>query len=246
MTEWKARRFWKAAGVAPAEGGFAVALDGRPVRTPAKARLIVPTEALASRIAAEWDAQGEEIAPWTMPFTRSANAALDKVTPQHGEVAAMIAAYGDADLLCYRAPGPESLVARQAAQWDPLLDWAATALQARLRPVEGVMHAAQDPVVLSRLSARVHAMDAFALTALHDLVSLSGSLILGFAACADHMPAAEIWERSRLDELWQAELWGTDEDAAQKAAAKRSEFLHAKTFHDLAQRGPDGADAMRN
>lgn len=233
MSEWKARRFWKAAQVVAAEGGYGVALDGRPVRTPAKALLVVPTAPLAQRIAAEWDAQGDEIAPRSMPFTRSANAALDKVRVQHGEVAELVAAYGDADLLCYRATGPDSLVRRQAEQWDPILQWAERALDAPLRPISGLMHSPQDPAVLSRLSARVHAMDPFTLTAFHDLVSLSGSLVLGFAALHDHLPAERLWALSRLDEDWQAEQWGEDEEAGETAMAKRSEFLHAKNFSTL-------------
>ena len=131
MTGWKRKRFWKQARVVADGDGFAVELDGRPVRTPAKAALRLPGRAMAQAIAAEWDAQEDEIAPATMPFTRTANAAIDKVTPQRAEVAAMLAAYGDSDLLCYRADRPAELVRRQAESWDPALDWAATALGAR-------------------------------------------------------------------------------------------------------------------
>lgn len=236
MSEWKARRFWKAAQVVRAADGYGVELDGRPVRTPAKALLVLPTKSLANRIAAEWDAQEDEIVPRSMPFTRSANAALDKVTPQHAEVASLIAAYGDSDLLCYRATAPESLVARQIAHWDPLLNWAREVLDAPLQPVCGVMHSPQDPAVLKRLHGRVQAMDAFTLTAFHDLVSISGSLILGFATLHAHLPAEHLWALSRLDEAWQAEQWGEDEEAAEVAQAKRSDFLHANAFYNLARR----------
>ncbi|WP_371225073.1 ATP12 family chaperone protein [Roseovarius sp. 2305UL8-3] len=239
MSEWKAKRFWKTASVADAPGGFTVELDGRSVKTPAKALLVVPSHALAARIAEEWDAQGEVVDPLSMPYTRSANAAIDKVTHQHGEVAQLLADYGDADLLCYRAEGPDSLIARQKAAWDPILDWAAEVLEARLTPVTGVIHRPQSPDVLAGLSARVHAMDAFTLTAFHDLVGMSGSLILGFAALYDHKPAAEIWQLSRVDELWQAEQWGDDDEALELAAKKESDFLHAKSFHDLASRPSD-------
>jgi chaperone required for assembly of F1-ATPase len=235
MTEWKAKRFWKTATVAAAPGGYTVQLDGRPVKTPAKAPLEVPTEALAAAIAAEWDAQEGEVDPGAMPATRSANAAIDKVRPQHAAVAEMIAAYGDTDLLCYRADAPEGLVQRQAEAWDPLLAWAERDLGARLRPVTGVMHAPQDAAALAALTAQVRAMDAFALTAFHDLVSLTGSLILGFAAVHDQHPPETLWALSRLDETWQEEFWGVDEEARQTALRKQSDFLHAKRFHDISR-----------
>lgn len=235
MSDWKAKRFWTQATVVEAGDGFTVHLDGRPIKTPAKAPLIVPTRAMAAAIAVEWDAQVGDIDPRGMPVTRSANAAIDKVAVQHGEVADMIAEYGDSDLLCYRAPSPQELVERQALLWDPLLEWAADSLGARLQTAAGVIHVPQDPVALKRLSDRVHALDSFALAAFHDLVSLSGSLVLGFAAKMDHLPADEIWQLSRLDEVWQIEQWGVDDDAAALAETKRLAFLHAKNFHDLSR-----------
>lgn len=237
MSEWKPKRFWSEARVSPVEAGFTVQLDARPVKTPSKALLVVPTEVLAHRIAAEWNAQDNEVNPATMPFTRSANAALDRVAPQRIEVADLIAAYGDTDLLCYRAERPDSLVARQTEAWTPILDWAADVLEAPLAPRAGVMHVPQDPAVLARLSERVHEMDSFTLTGFHDLVSMSGSLILGFAALLDHKPTSEIWALSRLDEIWQAEQWGEDEEALEIAKRKESEFLHAKSFADCAKKG---------
>lgn len=235
MTDWKAKRFWKEATVETADGGFTVHLDGRPVRTPLKSALIVPTARLAQEIAAEWDAQEGIIDPLSMPHTRSANSAIDKVAPQHDAVAQMLADYGDSDLLCYRAPAPTELIARQAEHWDPLLDWAERRLGARLHTATGVIHVPQDPKTLARLSGRVHGLDAFALTGFHDLVSLSGSLILGFAAMLDHRPVDEIWKLSRVDEDWQSEQWGVDDEAVAMAETKRSAFVHAKTFHDLSR-----------
>lgn len=235
MTDWKAKRFWKEATVETADGGFTVHLDARPVRTPLKSALIVPTVRLAQEIAAEWDAQEGIIDPLSMPHTRSANSAIDKVAPQHDAVAQMLADYGDSDLLCYRAPAPTELIARQAEHWDPLLDWAETRLGARLHTATGVIHVPQDPKTLARLSGRVHGLDAFALTGFHDLVSLSGSLILGFAAMLDHRPVDEIWKLSRVDEDWQSEQWGVDDEAVAMAETKRSAFVHAKTFHDLSR-----------
>ena len=237
MSGWKAKRFWKEAQVVEEGTGFTVHLDGRPVRTPAKAPLIVPAKALAAEIAAEWDAQEGEIDPNTMPFTRSANAAIDKVRPQQAEVADMIADYGDSDLLCYRASTPEELAARQAAGWDPLLDWAAETLGARLTVAQGVMHVRQPAAALARLRDAVHAQGACPLTAFHDLVSLSGSLVLGLAVARHRLSAEEAWELSVIDETWQAEQWGDDDEAMAQAAIRRAAFLHARNFYDLAAAG---------
>ncbi len=234
MSDWKAKRFWKSADVAETEAGFTVHLDGRAVKTPAKAPLVVPTHAMAQAIAAEWDAQDGHIDPNKMPVTRAANAAIDKVSHQHAEVAQMIAGYGDTDLICYRADSPVELVARQAAAWDPLLEWAAEALGARLKPVTGLMHSPQDPKALAALAQRVHQLDAYRLTAFHDLVGLSGSLIIGFAALHDLHDIQALWRLSRVDETWQEDLWGVDEEAQEQAAKKESEFQSAKIFYDLA------------
>lgn len=233
MSDWKPKRFWTNSTAVEAEDGYTVELDGRRVKTPAKAALILPTKAMAEAVAAEWDAQDKEVDPTTMPFTRSANAAIDKVRIQHGEVADMLADYGDSDLLCYRATHPQELQERQAADWDPALDWAAETLQARLIPVAGVLHQPQSAEALAQLRQRVHALDAFQLAAFHDLVSLSGSLILGFAAAQDWREPGEIWRLSRLDETWQIEQWGHDDEAHALAETKKAAFLHAKTFFDL-------------
>lgn len=234
MSEWALKRFWKNAEVAERPEGYAVTLDGRGVKTPAKTALVVPTEALAREIAAEWEAQEERVNPVTMPFTRMANSALDKVTPQQAAVADMLAAYGDSDLLCYRADHPEGLVERQTAGWDPLLDWADATFGARLVPVLGVMHQPQDKGALARLTAEVHGQSPFALAAFHDLVSMSGSLVLALAVIRGERDAETAWQLSRIDEVWQEEQWGVDEEAAEIAQRKRGEFLHAAVFHSLA------------
>ena len=233
MSGWKARRFWKEATVAEEDGGFTVRLDGRPVRTPAKRAIVMPTRAMAQAVAAEWEAQEEEVRPDLMPATRTVNSAIDKVATQHAEVAAMLAAYGDSDLLCYRADHPEGLVARQQAAWDPMLDWAAEALGARLDTRSGIMHRPQPSEALEELSRRTHALGAFELAAFHDLVSLTGSLILGFAAAEGAFPPEDIWARSRIDEEWQAEQWGRDEEAEAQAAVKKEAFLHAHRMFTL-------------
>lgn len=235
MSDWQAKRFWTEARVLPEDLGFVVELDGRRLKTPAKASLVMPTRDMADAVAAEWDAQVEAIDPRTMPVTQSANAALDKVQHQHSEVAGMLAAYGDTDLLCYRADGPQELVARQSAEWDPALDWAAEVLGARLLPRTGIIHDPQDPQALAALESRVHAQTHFELAAFHDLVSLSGSLVLGFAAAMDWRPIDAIWDLSRLDESWQEQQWGVDEEASANAELKRRAFQHAKRFYDFSQ-----------
>jgi len=233
VNAWKPKRFWKAASVTQVEGGWTVQLDGRPVKTPAKALLVVPTEALAQAIAAEWDAQDKEVRPETMPFTRTANSAIDKVAVQYDEVAAMLSAYGRADLLCYRATGPEPLIARQAAAWDPMLDWAAEALDLRLTATAGVMHVAQDPQALARADALVASLGPFRLAAFHDLVALTGSLVLALAVIHGRLDAETAWTLSRIDEDWQIEEWGEDEEAAERTALKRADFLQATRFFGL-------------
>ena len=235
MSEWAPKRFWTDAAVTDTDGGYTVLLDKRAVKTPAKAPLVLPTEAMAEAIAQEWQAQTDKIDPNTMPVTRSANAAIDKVRIQHAEVADMIAAYGDSDLLCYRADSPEELVTRQAETWDPYLLWAEETLGTRLEPRTGVMHAGQDAEVLDRLSARVHSFNPFELTAFHDLVSLTGSLILGFAAERGHAESDVIWAASRVDENWQIDQWGEDDEAKAVEAIKRRSFQEALYFIELSR-----------
>ncbi|WP_372884351.1 ATP12 family chaperone protein [Shimia sp.] len=236
MSGWARKRFWKEAWAEQEGDSWLVKLDGRAVKTPAKAPLALPTPGLAEAVVAEWQAQEGELDPLSMPVTRSANAAIDKVAHQHGEVAEMIADYGGSDLLCYRATQPEALIARQAEAWDPLLDWAAETLKARLHPVSGVMFAPQDEAALKNLRQRVHDLTNFELAAFHDLVGLSGSLVLGFAAVHGHLPVADLWRLSRLDEDWQAEQWGADEEAEAQAKAKQEAFFHADRFFRMSRK----------
>ncbi|MBE0414272.1 ATP12 family chaperone protein [Yoonia sp.] len=233
MSDWKPKRFWKQADVVVCDGGYTVNLDGRPVRTPAKAGLIVPTHDLAAAIAQEWDAQAGLVDPRTMPLTRGANAAIDKVRTQRPEVIALLAEYGDSDLLCYRAVGPEQLIAQQAAGWDPVLEWAAEALGARLNIGAGVMHVTQDPMALASLRDALHEFDDFALAAVHDLIAISGSLVLALAVTRAALPPEEAWLKSRVDEHWQVSQWGEDEEAVAAELIKRAAFLDAARFYRL-------------
>ena len=227
MSEWKAKRFWTEATVVRDEDSFAVELDGRRVRTPAKAPLRLPTQRMATAVALEWDAQEGKIDPRTMPFTRSANAAIDKVAVQKAEVCQMLADYGGHDLLCYRALGPQELVQRQAAAWDPILSWCDQQLAAPLASGQGVMHVEQSGQSLAKLADEIERLDSFGVAALHDLVTISGSLVLALAVLNRHLSAQSAWVLSRIDEEFQIEQWGHDEEAAAAAAAKERAFLNA-------------------
>ena len=233
MSEWKARKFWKTAAVEPAEGGFRVTLDGKPVMTPGKHPLILPTRALADGVAAEWDAQGDVIDPWSMPLTRAANSAIEKVTPQFDAVADMLGAYGGTDLLSYRASEPDALKARQAEGWDPVLTWARDRYGAPLAVTEGLMPVAQDVESLARLRARIAELTPYELTAFHDLVTLPGSLILGLAVLDGRLSAEEAHALARLDEVFQAERWGRDEEADAAAEGRLAAMRNAERLLNL-------------
>ncbi len=233
MSDAAAKRFWSEARAEATESGWRIALDGQAVRTPAKAPLMLPTEALARAVAEEWDAQGVVIDPRKMPLTRMANSANDKVAPQHGAVVEMLAEYGGTDLVCYRADTPVELAARQADLWDPLLDWADERFGARLSATQGVMPIAQDRRAVERLADPMRRMSPFRLAAFHDLVALSGSLVLAHATVAGRISAPETWDLSRIDEEWQADAWGRDAEADEVAARRRQDFLDAHRFWSL-------------
>jgi chaperone required for assembly of F1-ATPase len=227
------KRFWSDVAVAATDGGFTIWLDSRQLRTPAKAPCLLPNRAIAEAVAAEWDAQGATNNPDAMPVTRSANTAIDRVIPEHDAVATIIADFGDADLICYRAPHPEGLVQRQTFSWDPLIAWAGQALGAPLVAVTGVKHTPQSPSTLAILTAAVRSHGPWELTALHDLVSISGSLIIGLAVSHGHLDATTAWPLSRIDEDWQIELWGDDTEAGAVAERRRVDFLNAARLLDL-------------
>lgn len=234
MSEWSMKRFWDAATVEATQHGFEVRLDGRSVQTPAKRTLSVPTLEIAQKIASEWQSQEESVDPTTMPWTRSANAALDKVATQRDEVVSHLAGYASSDLLCYRADGPEALVGRQADAWDPFLEWAMYAFGARLAVTTGVMPVSQNGDDIARLSALMRGMSAFQLTGFHDLVGLTGSFVLALAAAKKREDPDTLWRLSRVDEIWQIEQWGEDEEAAEHARIKRTAFFHANDFFHAA------------
>lgn len=235
MSDWKLKRFWDNASVSEEKNGFAILLDGRPVKTPAKAVLQVPTKALAEAIAVEWNAQEGDVDPSLMPVTRSANAAIDKVSANRNAVIDMLAEYGDSDLLCYRAGSPEALAKRQADLWDPMIDWAEESFDARLNVAEGVMHVPQDASVLKRLKDQIERIDDFGLAGFHDLVCISGSLVLALAVVEGRLTPQRAWDLSRVDEAWQIEQWGEDDEAAAAESTKCAAFLDAAHFLNLSR-----------
>ncbi|KAB7643861.1 ATP12 family chaperone protein [Polymorphobacter fuscus] len=219
------KRFYTAAAVT-GDGPFGVALDGKPLRTPARAALAVPGRALAAAIAVEWNAQVTEIQPRTMPLTGLANAAIDRVAPDVEGFADGLARFAENELLTYRAAHPAPLVAAQAAAWDPWLDWARRRYDVDFALIEGVIHRPQPPATLLRVQAAFRALDAFRLAALNPVVTISGSAIIGLAVAEGAMDAATAWAVGHLDELWQAEQWGKD-PLAEAGHAERQADLGA-------------------
>ena len=228
------KRFYKDAEWAAAGGGgFAILLDGRPVRTPARAPLNLPTEALAAAVAAEWAAQGEKIDPRAMPLTGLANAAIDRVAPDPAAFAATLATFGECDLLCYRAEAPAALARRQTESWDPLLDWARRRFDVEFETVQGIMHRRQPERSIAQLARAAAARDAFELAALSPLVTIAGSLIVALALIEGEIGLDQAWAAATLDEAWQAEKWAEDTLAAATLDAKRREFEAAYRFFAL-------------
>lgn len=227
------KRFYGHAAASPEEGGVAVLLDGRPVRTPGRNLLRAPTEELAEAIAAEWNAQGETVDPLSMPLTGLANAAIDRVAPDPAGFARSLAEYGESDLLCYRAEGPQSLVERQDKVWNPLLAWARTRFGVEIETTAGVIHRRQPDATVERLGRAVAARGAFQLAGLSPLVTIAGSLIVALALAEGAIGLETAWEAAMLDEAWQAEQWGADPLAAASLENRRREFEAAYFFLTL-------------
>ncbi len=227
------KRFYKATGVEQAEnGGWRVLLDGKPMRTPAKAVLVVPTRSLAEAIAEEWRAVPEtaEIKVAHLPLTRLATTALDRVATQRGRVIADTAKYATSDLLCYRATDPESLVNRQHEIWQPLLDWAAAQYGASLRVAGGTTFVDQPAEALDKFEAAVAAHGDLALSALYNLTHIAGSLVIALAVAEGHLPADRAFDAAQLDELYQIEKWGEDPIATQRHEGIRRDIEAAARF----------------
>lgn len=229
------KRFYRAVAVASRSGalgaaGHEILLDSRPVRTPAKAPLALPTAALAERIAAEWDAQDKDIRPETMPLTQLANTAIDRVPRRRAEVVGEIAGYAGTDLVCYRASLPVELAARQGAAWQPLLDWIEARQGARLEIVEGLLPKPQPEPALAAIRAAVGAYDDFLLAALYLVTASAGSVVIALALAEGEIDPDEAFAAAHVDELFQAERWGEDAEAASRRAKIQADFRAAADF----------------
>jgi chaperone required for assembly of F1-ATPase len=226
-------RFYQAAAVGEASqgGGFSVLLDGRPVRTPARALLAAPVRPLAAALAAEWNAQQDKVDPAAMPLTRLANSIIDGVAPAPAPVAAEIEQYLRSDLLFYRAPGPSGLVAKERSHWDPIVDWASEAFGARFVLVEGVVHAPQPEAAVAAAVAAIprgrDIKECWRLGALNVVTTLTGSALLALALAADRVTTDEAWTAAHVDEDWNMETWGRDEVILARRAYRFAEMQAA-------------------
>lgn len=227
------KRFYEKAEVTSAEGGFGIALDGRPVRTPGRALLAVPSNMLAEAIAAEWNGQGETIDPRSMPLTGLANAAIDRIAPDAEAFARSLAIYGESDLTCYRAEGPQALVQRQADAWDPLIAWARRRFDVDFEIVCGVMHRPQQEMTLRQLGQAVASRTAFELAGISPLVTVSGSLLVGLALAEGAVDLETAWAAATVDEAWQTEQWGADAEAEKALEGRRRDFEAGSRFLKL-------------
>ena len=227
------KRFWKTVVVVRDDDGWAIALDGRPVRTPARAPLQVRSEKLVEAIAGEWRDAGEEVDPRAMPLTGVANAAIDRVAPGKDAFAAGVARYAEADLACYRAAGPNALVEQQASSWDALLAWARRRYDVDFAITSGLMHVAQPRATIERLGHAVAMLDAFRLAGLSPLVTIGGSLVAGLAVLEKAVTPDQAWTAVSIDERWQLEQWGADAEAETALENRRRDFLAAARFLEL-------------
>jgi chaperone required for assembly of F1-ATPase len=227
------KRFWKEVEVASEDGGWGIRLDGRPVKTPARASLVVPSKALADAIADEWRSVGENVDPRTMPLTGIANAAIDRVVPEKEAFAAGLARYAEADLACYRAEGPHELIDRQEQSWNSLLAWARRRYDVDFATTTGITHVTQPAATVERLSHAVEALDPFRLAGLSPLVTIGGSLVGALAVLERALTSEQVWDAVSLDDAWQLERWGSDAEAEAALENRRHDFLAAARFLEL-------------
>ncbi len=226
------KKFYKDVSVVEEDGGFAVALDGRKVKTPAKAAQIVPTKAAAQLMANEWVTQGDEISPDTMPVTRMVNSSIDSIAKNRSHVVDEIAAFGGSDLICYRADEPDELVNRQNEAWDRFHIWLAETWGVKLAMTTGVMPVSQRDEDLLILRQAVDKQNDFILSGLHTVVTISGSLVMGLAFLSGDFDIDDIWQASRVDEVYQAEEWGEDWEAKDRWEKKNAELRAAAVYID--------------
>ncbi|MEW4466372.1 ATP12 family protein [Parasphingorhabdus sp. JC815] len=231
------KRFYEAVTSEPVDDRFAIQLDGRPVKTPARNPLHLPTAALADAIAAEWAAQDEDIDPATMPLTALAQGALDQVAKDRERIAGRIAAFADSDMLYFRADDSQQALAdHQKERWDPMLDWARQRYDVDFKLIYGIKHQSQSDETINRLSAAVNAQDDFALAAMLSLVGLAGSLVVVLSLVEGAYDVDTLWPLANLEELWQEQQWGQDELAMATRELKQAEFNAAARFLTLSRR----------
>jgi chaperone required for assembly of F1-ATPase len=230
------RRFYKTATSTPVEGGWGIQLDGKPLRSPAKRPLVLPTGALAEAIAGEWQAQGEKIEPSSMPLMQFAATAIDRLADDRTTLVEEVAGYGHSDLICYRAAEPPELVRRQEEAWQPLVAWAAERYDVALNVTRGIMAVEQPAHARATFRRVLEACDLFALTALAGATGSAGSLVIALATMEGRLSPDEAADAALLDELFQAEKWGSDPEAERRRAAIRADLHAAKRFHTLSRR----------
>lgn len=220
------KRFYGEVGVTEADGGFAITLDGKPIRTPSGRHVVIPSRALADAVAAEWSDQKEVLDPMSMPLTRLANSVVEGVVDRVADVSEDLAKYFQSDLLFYRAGHPEGLVAREAEHWDPVLFWAAETLGAHFILSEGIMHVGQPDAAIEAARAALPE-DPWSVAALHVITTLTGSALLALALAHEVRDPDQVWAAAHVDEDWNAEQWGVDEEAAGRRAARLKDFTAA-------------------
>lgn len=236
------RRFYKEVGLGVTLEGFAILLDGRPVKTPTKSGLTLPTEGLANAVAREWADQVKEIDPATMPLTKLCNTAIDRVRGRETEIVDELAAYADSDLVCYRAAHPLALAQAQAAAWDPVLAWARASLGAPFVTVQGLSHQPQPETSIEKARSALAEFDAFELCALHNITTLTGSVLLALAHARDGRAGAQswalekVWSVAHVDEDFQIAAWGQDDDAVIRRAGRWREMQAAGQLLRLARK----------
>ena len=230
------KRFYSEASARPRETGFAVDLDGRPLKTPKRAALVVPTHALALAIAGEWNALTDVIDPEQLPLTKLANTALDGITGREREVHDDIVRYIGNDLLFYRADLPAPLVARQAAAWDPVLAWFSSVWRAEFRTTTGVMPVEQNLVAVAKAASALTNATAMTLAPLHAMTTLTGSALLTIAHLEGQLTLDDVWHAAHIDEDWQIEKWGHDTEAAERHAKRRAELQSTADFLGMLER----------
>jgi chaperone required for assembly of F1-ATPase len=224
------KRFWKEAAVVKTDDGFKVTLDGHAVRTPSKSELIIQYRNIAEQIASEWMAQENEVDPTTMPATRMVNSVIDKVSVNADAIVEMLAEYAGTDLLCYRTTSPQELIDAQARMWDPLLQWSANAMNAPLNVTSGVMFTKQSDASVDVFRRQLMVLNHYQLAGVHDLISISGSAVISMALIANHISLDDAWLAATVDEVWQEERWGSDDEAQESLNKKRADFEFAYKF----------------